>query len=747
MSVAVSRVEAVDNSFVQGVEAAEEADLSAGRLRAEDPIGPRTRLTASRAVALFEAQVASRHLDFEARRLKGKGRSFYTIGSSGHEGNVVVGDLLRLDDPVFLHYRSGALFLRRAWRGAAHGIPSTPLWDVLLGLVASSEDPISGGRHKVFGSRPLWIPPQTSTIASHLPKSMGAAFAIERGRHLGLELKVPEDAIVGCSFGDASLGHGVAQGALGACEWASRQNLPLPILFVCEDNGLGISVRTPRGWIEGNVRRRHGFTYLQADGTSLVESYDVVSRAIEICRENRRPVFCHLKTVRLLAHAGSDVELEYRDREEIEADEARDPVLATAVLLLQRGVLSKSEILDLYESMRTRIRALSDEVVTRPRLQTAKEVMDPIAPQRTEKVERELHRTRALLESGGGEEKPRHMAVAINRVLAEHMELYPEMLLFGEDVARKGGVYHLTTGLQKRFGSGRVFNTLLDETSILGLAIGCAHLGFLPVPEIQYLAYYHNAQDQIRGEAASLSFFSRHQFTNPMVVRVASFAYQKGFGGHFHNDNSIAALTDVPGLILAVPARGEDAVGMMRTLLATARSQGRVGMFLEPIALYMKKDLHEERDGGWLDRYPEPEVAVPLGEPRLYREGRGEDLSIVTYGNGVWMGLRVARKLAEEGVGVRLLDLRWLAPLPVRAIIQEAERTGRVLVVDECRRTGGPGERIACLLLEGLSSQAFRFARVTGEDSYIPLGPAAHAVLPSEAEIDQAARVLLEEGV
>src|SRR6185503_5332148 len=129
----------------------------------------------------------------------------------------------------------------------------------------------------------------------------------------------------------------------------------------------------------------------------------------------------------------------------------------------------------------------------------------------------------------------------------------------------------------------RVFNTLLDEQSILGLAIGAGQLGLLPVPEIQYLAYLHNAEDQLRGEASSLSFFSQGQFKNPMVVRIAGYAYQKGFGGHFHNDNSIAALRDIPGLIIASPARGDDAAGMLRTCVAAARTSGAVAVFLEPI--------------------------------------------------------------------------------------------------------------------------------------------------------------------
>ena len=180
------------------------------------------------------------------------------------------------------------------------------------------------------------------------------------------------------------------------------------------------------------------------------------------------------------------------------------------------------------------------------------------------------------------------------------------MLAFGEDVGRKGGVYGVTRGLPRRFGAGRVFDTLLDEQSILGLGLGAGLSGLLPVPEIQYLAYLHNAEDQLRGEAASLQFFSAGQYRNPMVARVAGLAYQKGFGGHFHNDNAVGVLRDIPGLVVAVPSRAQDAAAMLRTCLAAAAVDGTRVRFLEPIALYHTRDLYQPGDGGWLSPYLGP---------------------------------------------------------------------------------------------------------------------------------------------
>jgi 2-oxoisovalerate dehydrogenase E1 component len=267
------------------------------------------------------------------------------------------------------------------------------------------------------------------------------------------------------------------------------------------------------------------------------------------------------------------------------------------------------------------------------------------------------------------------------------------------------------------------------------MALGAGLAGLLPVPEIQYLAYLHNAEDQIRGEAATLQFFSAGQFRNPLVVRVAGYGYQKGFGGHFHNDNAVGVLRDIPGLVVASPARPDDAAAMLRTCLAAAATDGTVCVFLEPIALYHTRDLHEDGDLGWLAPYPEPGDHVPVGSARTY--GSGTDLTLVSFANGLRMSLRVARRLAEQEIGVRVVDLRWLAPLPVRDLLREAGTTGKVLVVDETRRAGGVSEGVMAALLDAGFRGTVR--RVTSEDSFIPLGPAANAVLLDEATIEKAA--------
>jgi 2-oxoisovalerate dehydrogenase E1 component len=710
--------EPIDEHFITTVST---LSGSAAEHSHEDVLHEGTSLTGGLCLALFDAQLGSRHLDLAARWLRSQGKGYYTIGSSGHEGNAAVAAALRPADPALLHYRSGGFFLARA---ASVG-GRDPLRDVLLGLVAAVEEPMAGGRHKVFGRYDLNIIPQTSTIASHLPRAVGVAFSIARAKKLGVACPWPNDAITVCSFGDASVNHSTAVGAINAALHSAHQGVPMPLLLVCEDNGIGISVKTPRGWIEQTYGNRDGLAYFDTDGSDVAATYDAAAAAASWVRVHRRPAFLHLRMVRLMGHAGSDYEPAYRRPEEIAADFDRDPVLCTAKLLVDHGVLTPKQVLDRYEAKRANVIEIADAVAELPQLDSAQAVMTPLEASLDDAVAA----SPATTEQGA----PMTVAVAINRALQDILDRYPEAILFGEDVARKGGVYGVTRGLHSKAGSARVFDTLLDEQSILGLALGAGVSGLLPIPEIQYLAYFHNAADQIRGEGATLQFFSNRQYRNPMVVRIAGYGYQKGFGGHFHNDNSIAAIRDIPGVVIASPARPDDAAAMLRTCVAAAKAAGVVCVFLEPIALYHTRDLHNDGDDGWLaaDRG----ASVSIGRARTY--GDGTDLTMLTFGNGLRMSLRVARRLDAVGIGVRVVDLRWLAPLPVEDMIREAGVTGRVLIVDETRATGGVGEGVLTALLE--RGYAGAVERVASKDSFIPLGDAALQVLLSEDTIEAAA--------
>ncbi|MEO1061911.1 MAG: transketolase C-terminal domain-containing protein [Actinomycetota bacterium] len=682
------------------------------------------------AADLFEVQVTSRLLDHTARWLRGRGRGYYTIGSAGHESNAAVAAALRPTDPALLHYRSGGFYV-----GRARQVPgSDPVGDVLAGVLALRSEPIAGGRHKVFGHPDLHVIPQTSTIASHLPRAVGLARGLAMAAELGVASPWPDDAVVVCSFGDASLNHSTAQGALNWAALAAHRGDPCPMLFVCEDNGLGISVPSPDGWPLAALRSRSGLEVVDADGAEPDEVLAAASALVDEIRTTRRPGVLHLRTVRFLGHAGTDVESAYRSRADVLADLDRDPILGTARLLVERCGHEVDDLVRWYLAEREVVRARAVELAGGEELSSAEEVIAPLAPRRPVRV---CEAAEALAAPVAGADRLT-LAQTINAALGQVLESVPEAVVFGEDVAVKGGVYGVTRGLQKRFGAGRVFDTHLDETSILGLALGTSLTGLLPIPEIQYLAYLHNAEDQLRGEAASLRFFSNGQYENPMVVRIAGYAYQRGFGGHFHNDHSVAVLRDVPGLVIASPSHPADAAAMLRTCVASALVDGSVCAFVEPIARYHGTDLHADGDRGWTAPF-DPNGHVPVGAGRTH--GNGRDLTIVSWANGACLSLRAQRRLAiEHGLRTRVLDLRWLAPLPLDDLAREASATGRVLVVDETRRSGGVGEAVLAALVDA----GFRgpMARVAAPDSFVPLGDAAHHVLVSEADVVAAATEL-----
>jgi 2-oxoisovalerate dehydrogenase E1 component len=737
----VNRAEVCDQNFIEFVR--DWHGQARQRPAADEAVLPGSLCTAADFVALFESQLISRHLDLMARVLRVKQKVFYTIGSSGHEGNAMIARLTRHTDPAFLHYRSGGFMAERFRK-----LPGMdPIMDSALSFAASKDDPASGGRHKVWGSKPLWVLPQTSTIASHLPKALGTAVAIEQARRIGHKLPVPDDSIAICSFGDASANHATAQTAFNTAQWTAYQKLPAPVLYVCEDNGIGISVKTPTDWISASFSGRRDLDYFYANGLDIAEGYEQVARAVYHCRTTRRPTFLHLRTTRIMGHAGTDFEIEWRSVEELMAVEATDPLLRSAAIALESGLYSKETLIAKYEAVRQKCFAAAEEADRRPKLTDLAEVVAPLAPYHPNQVNVEAKRAdyaEKRLAVFGSEEKlpekqaPRHLAIQINNALHDLFCKYPETLLFGEDVAQKGGVYTVTKGLHKAFKGNRVFNTLLDETMILGLAQGYANMGMLPMPEIQYLAYFHNACDQIRGEACSLQFFSNGQYRNPMVMRIASLGYQKGFGGHFHNDTSITALRDIPGLVVGCPSRGDDAAMMLRTLTALAKIDGRVCAFLEPIALYMTKDLYEAGDGQWLTAYPSPDQHIALGEERVYESG-AKDLVIFCYGNTVPMSLRAAKALEKSrGWKTRVVDLRWLQPLNEAAIARHAGDCARIIVADEGRRSAGVGEGIVTAVVEsGHGGKPLK--RVVGVDTYTPLAGAAFLVLPSDEDIIAAA--------
>ena len=685
-------------------------------------------------ISLFESQIFSRHLDLKARIMKDEGKCYYTIGSSGHEGNAVFGKVFPYTDMAFLHYRSGAFFIERSKQVAG----TTPIYDLALSFTASSDDPISGGRHKVFGSKQLNMPPQTSTISSHIPKAVGTALSIDRAKDLMIkERELIDDSIILCSFGDASINHSTALGGINTAEWITHQGGHVPIIFICEDNGLGISVTTPENWVYDSFSNRKGIKYIQCNGLHLIDLIRKAEEANDYCRKNRSPVFLHMKTIRLMGHAGSDIEIGYNSKKNIEYNEFNDPLLHSSRILIHNKCLSKDDILKLYEHTREVVNHVCEEASIRPKLNTSRSVMQSILSNSRRYIPptspKRLDREKVFGKEYQRIDQPQHMAKLINYALTDILTQYSNTLVFGEDVAEKGGVYNVTANLFDQFGIRRVFNSPLDETSIIGTAIGLSHNGFIPIPEIQFLAYYHNAEDQLRGEAATLPFFSKGQFVNPMVLRIPGLAYQKGFGGHFHNDNSLAIFRDIPGIILACPSNGLDAVKMLRTAVREAYQNGRITVFVEPIALYMIKDLHKPKDGEWNFKYPDLKEELPIGEFGEY--GIGMALAIITYGNGLYLSLQAQKEIEKKlKKKIKVIDLRWLSDINLSNLLKAIGTCAKVLIVDECRKRGCHGEGLIADMAS-VTNKRLTIKLHAAEDSFIPLGEAATVTLPSKESI------------
>jgi len=567
---------------------------------------------------------------------------------------------------------------------------------------------------------------------------VGAAFSIDRAKDLDIsERDLKADSIILCSFGDASANHATALSAFNTASWVSNSGGHVPIIFICEDNGTGISVPTNEHWIEQNFSNRPRLQYVQTDGLHLIDLMIKSRRVEHDCRIDRSPIFLHMKTVRLMGHAGSDVEVGYKSLQDIEATEFNDPLLHSARILIENNCLSSEEIIHLYEGIGDQVSHVFEAATLRPKLESSQDVMESITANQSSKKSPKQPTKKTRQNLFGKEfnrmDQPYHMAKLINYTLSDIMLRYKNTVVFGEDVAQKGGVYHLTADLYKQFGVRRVFNSPLDETSIIGFGMGFGHNGFVPIPEIQFLAYLHNAEDQLRGEAATLPFFSDGQFTNPMVLRVPGLAYQKGFGGHFHNDNSLTIFRDIPGIILAVPSNGADASKMIRTAVREAHENGRIIVFVEPIALYMTKDLHEPKDGKWTFKYPVLDEEIPVGKFAEY--GKGKVLTLITYGNGLYLSLQAKKEIEKKlKKKIKIIDLRWLSEMNIPKLLNAIGTSNNILIVDECRRTGCHGEGLFAQLVSE-SKKPLNIKLHAAEDSFISIGVAATVTLPSKDSI------------
>jgi 2-oxoisovalerate dehydrogenase E1 component len=662
--------------------------------------------------------LVARALDAKEIQLKRQNRTFFQISGAGHEGaQVAAARWLRAGhDWFFPYYRDRALVL-------ALGV--SPL-EMLLAAVGSSRDPASGGRQMPnhWGSPARNIVSQSSPTGTQFLQAAGVAEAARRLAHTG-------DEIVYCSSGEGATSEGEFWESLNiAC------TLKLPVLYMVQDNGYAISVPVEEQTAGGSISRLvSGFPDLlveEIDACDVPESLGTVGRAVSWCRERRGPALVHARVVRLHSHSLSDDDTFYRVQPERDADRDRDPITRFAAWLESEGHATRAEIESFERDVAVTVNLAAEEALAAPTPTPESAVRHvysgtfaPDAP--------------ALAVDPLRAGEPRTMVDLINACLRDELARDERVVVFGQDVADcgreaslaevrgKGGVFKVTHGLQRRFGSKRVHNAPLAEAAIVGRAIGMSLRGLKPVVEIQFMDYIWPAFMQIRNELAALRWRSNGAFGCPLVIRVAYGGYLHG-GGPYHSQSAESLLTHVPGLRVVVPSSAVDANGLLRTAIRCD----------DPVLFLEHKHLYRQTYNR--GPYPGPDFTVPLGRASVVREGR--DVTIITFGALVQRGLQAARTAAGEGLDLEIIDLRSLAPFDWQTIAASVRKTSRVVVAHEDSLSWGYGAEIAARIAQELFSELDApVQRVAALDTFVGYHPALEdAILPQPGDILAAAR-------
>ena len=692
-------------------------------------------------IRIYRTIYLSRRLDDREIQLKRQNKIFFQISSAGHEAvTAVMGLLLRPGvDWIYPYYRDRALCLM---------LGVTPL-EMLLQAVGAKDDPSSGGRQMPsHWGHPKWnIVSKSSCTGTQFVQAVGAAeatlyyeahpraLAQARKAPLGEYVNYQRDEIVYVSAGDGATSEGEFWESLNA---ACTQKLPL--LYLIEDNGYAISVPVEVQTAGGSISKlTRGFPSLhvaECDGTDLLESYAICKEAVQHCRERRGPALVHAQVTRPYSHSLSDDEKLYKTAEEREAEAHRDPISKFSLFLVREGLLDQKEIESLEAEVDLEVRDAADAA-----LAAEEPAIDSI---RVNIYSPEVDPTSSAFEAQPQlHGAPKTMVEMVAATLSDEMSRDERITVFGEDVADasreenlkhvkgKGGVFKATSGLQRKYGHDRVFNSPLAEASIVGRAIGMATRGLKPVAEIQFFDYIWPAMMQIRDELCVMRWRSNGAFKCPAVLRVAIGGYLTG-GAVYHSQSGESIFTHCPGLRVVMPSTALDVAGLLRTAI---RCDDPV-MFLEHKHLYRQPYNRSE--------YPGPDFTIPFGKARVVKEGSG--VSIITYGAVVHRAEVAAAQLEREGISVEIIDLRSLSPYDWEAISATVRRTHRVIVAYEDMLSWGYGAEIAARIADELFDELDApVKRVAAMDAFCAYQPKLEdVILPQTDHITAAVNRLLE---
>ena len=683
-------------------------------------------LSREQLLRFYRVMFAARRTDDQEILLKRQNKIFFQISGAGHEAvQVAIAEHLRpASDWFYLYYRDRAL---------TQYLGMTP-YEHLLQAVGAESDPASGGRQMPahWGHRPLRIVSVSSPTGTQYLQSVGAAEAGYRAAlHEAMRGAIEQfenDEIVLCTTGEGQTSEGEFWEAL-----STATNLKLPVVFLVEDNGYAISVpvevNTPGGKISQVVSGFPGLYIEEVDGCDVIASYEATGRAVQYCRERRGPALIHAHVVRPYSHSMSDDERLYRPETEREIEAKKDPLVTFRRLLIEENIASEEELDAMDTEVMKEVQEASDLALSQPQ-PAADTAMKFLFSPDVDPTSKEFDTEDSAPAEPGGDLT---MVDLLNAAMRDEMERDPRIVIFGEDVADcsredsleqvkgKGGVFKVTFGLQRRFGSTRVFNSPLAEANIVGRAIGMATRGLKPVVEIQFFDYIWPAMMQIRDELATMRYRSGGNWKSPVVIRVAYGGYLKG-GAIYHSQTGETLFTHTPGLRVVLPSNALDANGLLRTAI---RCDDPV-IFLEHKHLY--RQVYNK------GRYPGPDFMIPFGKAKIVRPGT--DVTVVACGALVKRSFDAARMAQDRhGISVELIDLRSLNPLDMDTISESVKKTNRVIIAHEDSLSWGIGSEIAARLADELFPWLDApVRRVASMDTWVAYAPQLEDVILPQTE-------------